>query len=99
MPACSSVPDTLGAFMQIGLVIGAATATVRHPSMAGWKLLVVQLLGPDGRSADGDPILVVDAMGAGNGDRVIVSSDGKGTREMLKSDATPVRWMVLGIAD
>ncbi len=67
--------------MQAGLVVGTATATVRHPSMSGWKLLVVQPLAPDGRSPDGDPILAVDALGAGTGEVVIISSDGKGTRE------------------
>ena len=30
--------------MQLGLVVGTATATTRHPSMRGWKLLVVQPL-------------------------------------------------------
>ena len=85
--------------MLTGLVVGTATATVKHASMEGWKLLVVQPLGPDGRSPDGDPILAVDALGAGTGETVIISSDGKGTRELLKSDTTPVRWSVLGIAD
>jgi ethanolamine utilization protein EutN len=44
-----------------------ATATVKHPSMAGWKLLIVQPYGPDGQTPDGDPVLVVDALGAGIG--------------------------------
>ena len=82
-----------------GRVIGTATATVRHPSMQGWKLLVVQPLAPDDRSPDGDPILAIDRLGAGTGEVVIVSSDGKGTREMLKAENSPVRWHVLGIAD
>jgi microcompartment protein CcmK/EutM len=38
-------------------------------------------------------------MGAGAGQRVILSSDGKGTRALLNSDTTPVRWSVLGIQD
>jgi ethanolamine utilization protein EutN len=82
-----------------GRVIGTATATVKHPSMEGWKLLLVQPYGPDGSTPDGDPMLAVDALGAGIGERVIISSDGKGTRELLRSDNTPVRWSVIGIAD
>ena len=85
--------------MQLGAVIGTATSTVKHPSMQGWKLLVVQLLAADGRSADGEPVLAVDSLGAGTGETVILSSDGKGTRELLKSDTTPVRWSVMGIRD
>ena len=82
-----------------GRIVGTATATVRHPSMQGWKLLVMQPLAADGHSPDGDPFLVVDSLGAGAGDRVFVSSDGKGTREMLKSETSPVRWHVTGIID
>lgn len=85
--------------MQTARVIGNTTATVRHPSMQGWKLMVVQPLGPDGRSPDGDPLVVVDNLGAGIGEKVIISSDGKGTRELLKSETTPVRWSVMGIVD
>ena len=85
--------------MLSGLVIGTATATVRHASMKGWRLLIVQPLLADGRTPDGDPVLAVDALGAGVGETVIVSSDGRGTRELLRSDTTPVRWSVIGIPD
>jgi len=85
--------------MLIGRVIGNATATVKHPSMTGWKLLVVQPLSADGRTPDGDPILAVDPLGAGHGQNVIVSSDGRGTRQLLQSNTTPVRWSVIGIPD
>ncbi len=85
--------------MQIGLVVGTATATTRHPSMRGWKLLVVQPLMADNRRPDGDPQLAVDNLGAGVGESVIISSDGAGTRKLLGSDATPVRWSVIGIPD
>jgi ethanolamine utilization protein EutN len=85
--------------MQLGLVVGTATATVKHASMQGWKLLVVQPLLADGRSPDGDPQLAVDSLGAGKGERVVITSDGRGTRALLGSDTTPVRWNVLGIAD
>ena len=79
-------------------VVGNATATVKHPSMQGWKLLVVQPLASDG-AADGDPVLAVDAFGAGNEDTVIISSDGRATRDLLGRNDTPVRWSVMGIVD
>jgi ethanolamine utilization protein EutN len=85
--------------MQVGLVVGTATSTVKHPTMKGQKLLVVQPLLADGKSADGDPQIAVDAVGAGRGERVLISSDGRYMREILKADATPVRWSVIGIAD
>jgi len=85
--------------MQLGRVIGNATSTVKHPSMQGWRLLVIQPLGPDGHQPDGDPVLAVDRMNAGVGELAIISSDGRGTREMLKDETTPVRWAVLGVCD
>jgi ethanolamine utilization protein EutN len=85
--------------MQTGLVVGTATATVKHPSLERQKLLIVQFLTADGRSPDGDPVLAVDTLGAGMGEHVILTSDGKATREMLKSETTPVRWSVVGIKD
>lgn len=85
--------------MQLGTVVGTATSTVKHSSMQGWKLLVVQLLAADGRSPDGEPVLAVDSLGAGRGDRVLLTSEGKATKDLLKSETTPVRWCVMGIPD
>lgn len=85
--------------MLIGRVVGTATSTVKHASMQACKLLVVQPLMADGESIDGDPLVVVDQLGAGLGERVILTSDGVATREMLHTEATPVRWSVVGIPD
>lgn len=84
--------------MQIGIVEGNATATARHPSMRGWKLLIVQPLTGDGKP-DGDPVMAIDKLGAGHGDAVLISNDGKGTREMIGDNNSPVRWSVIGIVD
>ena len=84
--------------MQLGLVIGNAHATVKHPSMLGRKLLVVQPRLVDGKP-DGDPLLAVDGVGAGVGEMVMMTSDGRGAREMLGVEATPVRWTIIGIQD
>lgn len=85
--------------MYLGRVVGSATATVKHPSMEGAKLLLVMALQADGRTVEGDPILVVDNLGAGRGETVMITSDGIGTRELLDSRNSPVRWSVLGIRD
>jgi len=85
--------------MYTGRVVGKATATVKHPSMKGARLLLVMALMADGRSIEGDPILVVDRLGAGVGEEVVITSDGIGTRELLGDKTSPVRWSVLGIPD
>ena len=84
--------------MQLALVKGRATSTVKHRSLAGRKLLVCQLLGNEGQPA-GDPVLAVDNLGAGAGDRVILTSDGLGLRELLGDKQSPARWWTLGIVD
>jgi ethanolamine utilization protein EutN len=84
--------------MQLGRVIGQATSTIKHPSMRGWRLLVIQPLMADGTS-DGDPVISIDDLGAGRHDIVIITSDGLSVREMMKSNNTPVRWAVLGLKD
>jgi ethanolamine utilization protein EutN len=83
--------------MQFGHVLGTATATVKHPTLLGERMLVVQLETTDGQ-ADGEPILVFDRLGAGRGDGVVVSNDGRAMQELL-GPKTPARWSVLGLPD
>jgi ethanolamine utilization protein EutN len=84
--------------MQLGEIVGHAVATVKHPSLTGWRLPIVQLLTPDGKP-DGEPLLAIDSLGAGVGDRVILCNDGIGTRQLLGSKNSPGRWFVMGICD
>ncbi len=80
------------------LVIGTAVATEKHPSLDGWKLLLVQPMTAAGE-ADGDPQLAIDTHEAGRGDWVIVCNEGKAARELVGIDTTPARWFVLGVMD
>jgi ethanolamine utilization protein EutN len=84
--------------MQIGTVVGQAISNVKHPSMQGWRLLVVQMLTPQGK-ADGEPILAIDNLGAGLHNRVLVTNDGAEARRLADSKTSPVRWSVLGVCD
>lgn len=84
--------------MLLARIQGRATATVQHPSIVGQRLLVGQPLGRDMKPT-GDPQLMLDNLGAGLGDTVVISSDGRGLREMLGYDNSPARWFTLGIVD
>lgn len=84
--------------MQLGRVIGHATATIKHPALNGWRMVVVQMLN-SARQAEADPIVAVDKLGSGVGQVVILNSDGKAAREMIGNDKSPVRWFVIGISD
>lgn len=84
--------------MQSALVIGTTRATIKHASLSGQRLLIVQPLGV-GNSADGGPMIAVDQLGAGRGDRVIITSDGRYTRSLVGHSNTPIRWCTIGILD
>ncbi len=84
--------------MLIGMVEGSAVSTVKHRSMEGWKLLIVQPLSEQG-APQGDPVLAIDNIGAGVGVKVLITNDGKGAREMVGDTTSPVRWSVIGLLD
>ena len=84
--------------MQIGRVMGHAVSTVKHPSLQGWRLLLVQPFTHEGKE-DGEPLLAIDKLGAGATHLVILSNDGAGARELVGAKNSPVRWMILGVCD
>jgi len=80
--------------MRTAMIRGYATSTVKHPSLEGWRLLLAE---PD--SSDLAPQIVLDNLGAGIGQKVMISSDGSEARRMVGSERSPARWSVLGIID
>ena len=81
------------------MVLGNATSTVKHPSLENLKLLVCQPLQADGKTPDGPPLIVVDHLGAGHGETVMLTSDGGAVRETFGVENSPIRWSVLGLID
>lgn len=55
--------------MQLAKVLGNVVATVKHESLAGVRLLLIQPHDHDGRP-DGPPIVAADPLQAGVGDTV-----------------------------
>ena len=84
--------------MQLAKVNGKVTCSKSHPSFANQKLLLCQPLGVDGQET-GDPLIVVDHLGAGAGNLVMISSDSKRLRSLVGDDKTPIRWFILGVID
>jgi ethanolamine utilization protein EutN len=83
--------------MQLGRVVGTVTATVKHPTFQGERMLVVQLETAAG-GRDGEPVLAFDRLGARRGDVVLVTNDGLALQELL-GRTTPGRWSVMGLPD
>lgn len=84
--------------MQAARVIGNATATVKHPSLSGWRMIVLQPVDIENR-ADGFPVLAIDRLGVGKGDMVFFTSDGSSIRDLVHRNDCPVRFAVQGMID
>jgi ethanolamine utilization protein EutN len=84
--------------MQPARVLGSARATIKHQSLNGQKLIIINLLTVDG-SPDGPPLIALDHLGSRPGDCVMVTSDGKYARELTGQATNPARWTVMGIVD
>jgi ethanolamine utilization protein EutN len=84
--------------MFIARVDGSITATVKHPSLHGRRLLIGQRLGA-GDAEVGEPLVLLDDLGAGLGSRVLVTTDGDLARQKFADNTTPSRMMLVGIID
>lgn len=80
--------------MRIATIKGHVTSTIKHKSFHGWRLLVAIPESPDLA-----PQIVLDNLGAGIGQRVMISSDGSEARKMVGDELSPARWTVCGIID
>jgi microcompartment protein CcmK/EutM len=83
--------------MFLARIDGTLTATTRHPSLQGCRFLIGQRLEADGRTV-GEPLVVLDRLGARRGATVIVTTDGGVARAWLGNN-TPTRMVVVGLAD
>ena len=84
--------------MQTATVIGRITATVKHPSLNGWRMFLVQAWQTNGKP-DGSPQVAIDQLGARLGDHVIITTDGAAVRDILGRKDGPVRYAIIGIND
>lgn len=84
--------------MLIARVLGDVTATQKHPSQEGKKLLLVQPLELDGRDR-GAPLVAVDGFNAGPGDRVVVVQDGFAAFSVAGLKAAPLDVAIVGVID
>ena len=94
---CSITP-ALHDPMLLARIEGNLTATRKHPSFEGWRLLICQPINNVG-DPEGVPQVAIDSYGAALHQRVILSSDGLAARKAVGDDKSPVRFMVIGIVD
>ncbi|MCM3739716.1 EutN/CcmL family microcompartment protein [Oceanobacillus luteolus] len=84
--------------MEMGIVVGRVTATRKDENLVGTKLLITQSIGLDGNPLDSQPIITVDTVGAGIGERVIYVKGSMASRA-VKNKNSPVDAAIVGIID
>ena len=84
--------------MQIGRVIGTVVATQKQRKLEGAKLLLVQPLTLSDEPR-GVPVLTIDSVGAGVGEKVLIVLEGRAAGEALRRKAAPVDAAIVGIVD
>jgi microcompartment protein CcmK/EutM len=84
--------------MFLARIDGVIVSTICHPSMVGCRSVICQPLDEQGR-AEGAPVLAIDPLGAGQHERVLVSTDGSHTRNHVSDQKSPLRNIIMGIVD
>jgi ethanolamine utilization protein EutN len=83
--------------MFLARIDGTMTSTVKHPTLENARFLIAQRLDYEGGDT-GEPIIVVDNIGARRGTTVLVSTDGDILRKK-RGNTIPARLVVVGIVD
>ncbi len=83
--------------MEIARVIGSAVSTIKDAKLTGAKLLIVQRATPN-NTLYGEPFIVVDTVGAGEGELVILV-EGSSARYTSKTFDSSVDAVIIGILD
>ncbi len=83
--------------MFVGNVIGTVVATTKYETLQGVKLMLVQPL-DDEMAPKGDPVVAVDSVGIGVGERAFCVL-GKEAAMALDDSFAPVDVAIVGIVD
>jgi ethanolamine utilization protein EutN len=83
--------------MKLGRVIGNVVCTIKTPSLAGQKLLLVQPLDRKGRDS-GRPLVALDSVGAGAGETIYWCRGRESAFPFLPAEV-PTEATIVGIVD
>ena len=84
--------------MILGLVTGNVVSTQKSARYEGAKLLIVQPVDLHDK-AMGEPLVAIDAVGAGVGEKVLVVQEGRASNEALGTKQGPMDSAIIGIVD
>lgn len=83
--------------MHIGIVIGRVTSTKKDEKLTGTKLLITHPVDLEG-CLSGQPVVTVDTVGAGIGEKVMYVMGSMASRAFRNSQA-PIDAAIVGIID
>jgi ethanolamine utilization protein EutN len=84
--------------MILARITGNVVSTIHHSVVDGKKLLLAERLDQNGEPTGGY-LIAMDAIGAGQGETVLILDEGSGARQILEDDNAPIRSIVVGIVD
>jgi ethanolamine utilization protein EutN len=84
--------------MLIARVVGNVVSTQKNAKLEGSKLLLVQPLDLAGQPR-GTPVLAIDGVDAGPGDRVLLVQEGRAAQLVLGLGTAAVDAAVIGVVD
>jgi ethanolamine utilization protein EutN len=84
--------------MLIARVVGNVVSTQKNGKLEGSKLLLVQPLDLAGEPR-GTPVLAIDGVDAGPGDRVLLVQEGRAAQLVLGQGTAAVDAAVVGVVD
>lgn len=84
--------------MKIARVAGTVVSTINVPIYDERKLLLCDILTPEGEST-GTYTIAVDLVDAGVGERVLVLDEGNSARQLVEWKDGPIRAVIVGIVD
>ena len=83
--------------MFLARIDGNLSSTVKHATLEGCRFLIGQRLDANGETT-GDPLVLIDTLGAARGATVMVTTDNETLRARV-GKTTPARLVVVGLVD
>ena len=83
--------------MKIAQVAGTVVSPISHPFFEKHRLLLCDLVDPDG--TPNGYLIAVDVVGAGVGEQVLICDEGTSARQIFGISTGPIRSVIVGIID
>lgn len=81
--------------MKLARVAGTVVSPISHPFYDGQRLLLCDLIDPDG--TERGYLIAVDVVNAGVGEQVLICDEGTSARQIYGISTGPVRSVIVGI--